>query len=198
MRVCIGHNVFKPDICGSVDHAHDRAIGHISRCYVISIVTRVVPDFVDAAYVGDSGEDCACTSINHILVGRKCFAVVVSATYEEVVTRSLSKAGRHAIGHHETVDDYRAIGVSEPRIDFIDTSNVGNANGIFVCLEQVTSIGIPNHSAQSSRRYSASARAPWFGLIAKRSRCLIDERPVMARDRVSGTARPYSREAREP
>ena len=142
-------NIFKPDVRGRIDHAHDRAIGHISRCYVIPIVARVVPDFVDAANVRDSGEDCACTSINHVLVGRERFAVVVRATYQEVVTRPLSKASRHAIGHHETIDDHRAIWVSEPGINHIDATNVGDTDGILIRLQQVTGVGIPNHSAQA-------------------------------------------------
>jgi hypothetical protein len=76
---------------------------------------------------------------------------MVCATYQEVVTWTLNDAARHAILHHEGVDDHRSIRISQPRIDFVDAANVRDGDGVGIGQQQVTGVGIPRHSCQTGR-----------------------------------------------
>ena len=71
---------------------------------------------------------------------------MVRTTDEEVITRTLGDSGWHAVRHHKAVDDHwttrsTAGIVPDPRIDFIDASNVGDADGILIRQQQVASVG---------------------------------------------------------
>src|ERR1700722_12402284 len=97
---------------------------------------------------------------------------MVRATDEKVVARAMNHASRHAVRHHKTIHDVRAAGnsptacVGQPGIDFIDAPDIRDRNGILVRQQQVTSIGIPRHSSQTRRGYSASARAAGCSLVS--------------------------------
>jgi hypothetical protein len=192
MRVRVGGNILQPDVLDSVDHTQDRSIGHVARCQVVSAIAGVVPDFVNAADVFDSGQDRTRRSINDVLVGRKCLAIMVRATYQEVVAWTLNNAGRHAIRRHETINDYWTIGVSESRIDFVYAPDAGDANRIGIRQQQVASIGIPRHPSQTGRRYSPTTSAARGSLIAESPQRRVDNGPMMARDRVSRAARSHA------
>lgn len=192
VRVRIGRDIFQPGIRLGVDDAHDRAIRHISRCHVVAVVARVVPGFVNAADVGDFADDRARRAVDDEQVRWESFAVMIAASDEEVIAWTLNDAGGHAILHHEAVDDDGPIGVSEPGIDFIDASDVGDTDGISVRLQQVTGIGIPGHSTQAGQCYRARTICTWRSLATECPQGLVDDRSVVAGDCVKRTARRYS------
>src|ERR1700676_1195086 len=114
---------------------------------------------------------------------------MVRAADEEVVSRTLHDAGGHAILHHEGVDHYRPIWVSEPGIDFIDAADVQYTDAISIRLQQVAGVGIPGLASQSGWRYSASTGGSGRGLATECPQSLVDERTVVAGNCISGTAR---------
>src|SRR5579864_1022810 len=98
VRIGIGRNVFQPNISPGIDDAHNRAVGHIASGQIVAVVARVIPDFIDAPDVSGGGVDYStAAAIDHVIVGRKSFAVVVGAANKEVVARTLDDTGRHAV-----------------------------------------------------------------------------------------------------
>ncbi len=132
MRIGARCDVHQPLVGLSIDDAQHRSRRHVSGRQVIAIIPGVVPHFVDAPEVANGrrtakrpGDDRAGSSIDHVFVGRERFAIVVAATYEEIVAGALNDAGGHAIRHKEAIDDDRstggpaATGVCQPRVDLV-------------------------------------------------------------------------------
>src|SRR6202041_955058 len=103
VRIRVGGDVYQPEVCLCINDAHDWTRGHVACRQVVSVVSRVIPDLVHAANVGNLSDLRPRSPIDHVLVGRERRAVVICATYEEVVARTLSNGGRHAILQRKTI-----------------------------------------------------------------------------------------------
>lgn len=123
MRIGIDLKVVQPKVRSGIDDAHDWIGKHVARREIVSVIAGVVPDLVYAAHVIDAGDDRAGCAIDDILVGREGFAVVVRAAYQEIVPRTLSQAGRHAVWGWESVNDHWPVGIAWPGINFIDSAD---------------------------------------------------------------------------
>src|SRR5277367_3463067 len=131
MRVGTGSNVFQPSVGLGVDNAHDRAVRHVARRQIISIVSWVIPSFVDTSNVGNTSKNLPGRAVNHVLVGRESLAIVISAPYEKVVCGALDDTRRHAIRNNKAIHDHRPTRnssttlIRKPGIDLVDISDVG-------------------------------------------------------------------------
>ena len=81
------------------------------------------------------------------------------------------------------------FGISEPGIDLIDASDIGNSDGVGVGLQQVAGIGIPGHAAQAGQGYSARTVGAWRGLTTEGPQGLVDDWSVVAGNCVKRAAR---------
>src|SRR5437588_152998 len=122
----------------------------ISGRQVIAVVAGVIPGFVDAAHVVNRGQDCSRASVDHVFVGRKSLPVVVRASHEEIITRTLDDARGHAVRHDEAVDDDRTMDCPDSRIDLIDGSNRQVRGCVAIAHQEVPSVWIKGRAADAS------------------------------------------------
>ena len=95
--------VGQPKIRLGIDDAHHRIGEHVARREIVFVIARVVPNLVDAADVIGGGDSRESGSVDDNFVGWEGFAVVICATYQEIVSRTLNDAGGHAIQLRHTV-----------------------------------------------------------------------------------------------
>lgn len=123
MRVGTGRKIVQPKVRAGIDDAHDRTGEHVARGEIVSVIARVVPDLVYTTHVIDAGDDRAGCAVDDILIGREGFAVVVRAADQEIIPRTLSEAGRHAVWGWESVNNHWPVGIAWPGINFIDSAD---------------------------------------------------------------------------
>ena len=98
---------------------------------------------------------------------------MICTTHEEVGSRTVCDACRHAIRYDDAVGDHRsagdasATGIRQPRVNYIDATDVSDGDGILICQKQKTAVGVPHHPAQTSRSDGTAARPAGSGLAAE-------------------------------
>src|SRR5439155_19069653 len=95
MRIGVGGDILQPLVRLGINDAEYRPGGHISGRQIIAVVAGVVPGLVHAAHIVDGSNDVTRSAIDHVLVERESHAIMVRATYQKVVTRSLNDTGGH-------------------------------------------------------------------------------------------------------
>ena len=119
MRIGIDLQVGQPKIRSGIDDAHHWIGEHVARREIVPVVARVVPNLVHAADVIGGGDGRERGSIDDNFVGWEGFSVMIGATYQEIVSRTLDDAGGHAIQYRHTVDNHRSVWVAGSGIDLI-------------------------------------------------------------------------------
>ena len=98
---------------------------------------------------------------------------MVGTANEEVIPRTMADASRHAIRHHEAVDNDRsagdtaASGIRQLGVDHIDAPNVDVANRVFIRQQKKAGVWVPHHPSQTSRSDGASTSADRGNLTAE-------------------------------
>ena len=132
MRIGIDLKVGQPKIRPGIDDAHHGKGKHIAGSKIVLIVARIVPNLVDAADIIDVGDSRERSPVDDNFVGREGFAIVICATYQEIVAGTLNDAGGHAIQHRHAVDHHESVRIAGSGIDLIYRADIENSGGIRV------------------------------------------------------------------
>src|SRR5260370_35794149 len=111
MRIRVCGDVLQPLVLYGIDDAKDRSVRHIPGRQVVAVIARIEPDLINASHLVNGGNDFPRSAVNHVLVGRKGYAVMVGASHEEIFAGSSDNAGREAVRDWESVDHHRSLRV---------------------------------------------------------------------------------------
>jgi hypothetical protein len=128
--VAVGGNVLEPLPGPGINHAEDRARGHIASGEVIAVVAGVVPRLVNGTHVVDGSKDLAGGTVDDDTRRRERPAVMIGATHQDIRARAGTDTGGHATQYRETVDYDRAGGAEG--IDFVNASDRDVGRGVSV------------------------------------------------------------------
>jgi len=128
VRIRTGSDIHQPLARSSIDYAEDRPIGHVSSSGVVTVVTRVVPDFVgapaliDVDLASEAGRAGCAGPVKDDQQRRELDSIMASAADKEIVARALSDASGHAIEGRNDVDHDRPRWISDSGVDFVDAT----------------------------------------------------------------------------
>ena len=191
VRVGIGGHVHQPRPRLGIDDSHHRSVRHIPRREVVSVVSWVIPGFVDPSDICNGGEELARSPINYVHVRREGFPIVVATADKEVVARPLNDAGGHAVRHVERVLDKRPVWAPQVGINNVHGTE-GQISGVRVriCNQKATGVGIECGPADTSDGNRPEASGRRGGLTGAKRSIGVEHWSVMARSVGTEDVRP--------